>query len=85
VERLREQGWLAADATLNEDGRRRRQSIEDRTDELSIFPYEAIGEDGCARLRELARPLSRRSSTPTSTTRPPSPPATPNPTERRSG
>jgi hypothetical protein len=40
------------------DGRRRRQSIEDRTDELSIFPYEAIGEDGCARLRELARPLS---------------------------
>jgi hypothetical protein len=58
VERLREQGWLAADATLNEDGRRRRQSIEDRTDELSIFPYEAIGEDGCARLRELARPLS---------------------------
>jgi hypothetical protein len=58
VKRLREQGWLAADATLNEDGRRRRQSIEDRTDELSIFPYEAIGEDGCARLRELARPLS---------------------------
>ena len=60
VDRVRAQGWLADGdpAVLNEDGQRRRQSIEDRTDELSIFPYEAIGEDGCARLRELAGPLS---------------------------
>jgi len=58
VERVRDQGWLAEDSTLNEEGRRRRRSIEDRTDELSVFPYEAIGEDGCARLRELAGPLS---------------------------
>ena len=59
VERLRADGWLEDGSTpaLTADGRRRRQSIEDRTDELSVFPYEAIGEDGCARLRELARPL----------------------------
>jgi hypothetical protein len=58
VERLRDEGWLNEASTLTEDGRRRRQSIEDRTDELSVYPYEAIGEDGCARLRELAGPLS---------------------------
>ena len=33
-------------------------SIEDGTDELAVFPYEAIGEDGCARLRDLTAPLS---------------------------
>jgi hypothetical protein len=60
VERLRDLGWLTdgPDPVLTEDGRRRRQSIEDRTDKLSTFPYEAIGEGGCARLRELARPLA---------------------------
>ncbi|HTZ92980.1 MAG TPA: hypothetical protein VMB74_11340 [Streptosporangiaceae bacterium] len=57
---LREQGWLAdgPELALSEAGRRRRKSVEDRTDELSRYPYEAIGEDGCARLRELAAPLS---------------------------
>jgi hypothetical protein len=60
VERVRAQGWLTDGPTgeLSDDGRRRRQSIEDRTDELSVYAYEAIGEDGCARLRELAGPLS---------------------------
>jgi hypothetical protein len=60
AERLREQGWLAdgPELTLSEDGRRRRQRIEDRTDELATYPYEAIGEDGSSRLRELAAPLS---------------------------
>jgi hypothetical protein len=60
VERLRDLGWLAdgPDLVLGEDGRRRRRSIEERTDQLSIFPYEAIGEEGCARLQELGRPLS---------------------------
>ncbi len=57
---LREQCWLAdgPGLVLSEEGRRRRQSIEDRTDELAVYPYEAIGEDGCARLRELTAPLS---------------------------
>ena len=60
TELLRERGWLAdgPQLALSEAGRARRQSIESRTDELSVYPYEAIGEDGCARLRELAAPLS---------------------------
>jgi len=60
VERLRDEGWLAdgPELALSEAGRRRRQSIEDRTDQLAVRPYEAIGEDGCARLRELTIPLS---------------------------
>jgi hypothetical protein len=60
VERARSQGWLAdgPELTLSESGRVRRQSIEDRTDELAVFPYEAIGEPGCARLIELAARLS---------------------------
>lgn len=59
-DRARAQGWLepGPQLSLSEDGKRRRQSIEDRTDELSIFPYEAIGADGCNRLAELAAPLS---------------------------
>jgi hypothetical protein len=60
VDRLRGDGWLACgpELALSETGQRRRQSIEDRTDQLAVYPYEAIGEDGCARLRELTTPLS---------------------------
>jgi hypothetical protein len=56
----RTQGWLAPGPrlALSEDGKRRRQFIEDRTDELAISPYEAIGADGCDRLAELTAPLS---------------------------
>ncbi len=60
TDRLRAEGWLTdgPDLTLTEEGHRRRQSIEDRTDELAVHPYQAIGDDGCARLRELAAPLA---------------------------
>jgi hypothetical protein len=60
VERLRTRGWLTdgPGLALSDEGARRRQSIEDRTDELAVHPYEAIGEDGCERLRRLAGPLS---------------------------
>jgi hypothetical protein len=60
VEHLRAEGWLADGPTpvLSDEGQRRRQAIEDKTDELAIYPYEAIGTDGCTRLRELAKPLS---------------------------
>jgi hypothetical protein len=60
VERLHDDGWLAdgPELALSEAGQRRRQSIEDRTDQLAVYPYETIGEDGCARLRELTTPLS---------------------------
>jgi len=58
--RVRAEGWLepGPGLALSEDGNRRRQSIEDRTDELAIFPYEAIGADGCHRLAELTAPLA---------------------------
>ncbi len=60
MERVREQGWLAdgPELTLSEAGHRRRESVENRTDQLAVYPYEAIGEDGCARLTELTGPLS---------------------------
>ncbi|WP_083982576.1 SCO6745 family protein [Actinomadura hibisca] len=61
AERLRSAGLLTADAELklSEDGARLRQEIEDRTDEASVPAYAALGEEGCERLRELARPLRR--------------------------
>lgn len=56
---VRDRGWLedGAELRLTEAGRARRQAVEDQTDQLAVYPYEAIGEDGCARLRELVRPL----------------------------
>jgi Helix-turn-helix family len=60
VVRARAQGWLddGPVLALSEAGQGRRQSIEQHTDELAVYPYEAIGADGCSRLAELARPLS---------------------------
>jgi len=57
-ERLRSRGWLDPDLAFTELGRERRDWIEARTDELAAAPYDAIGVDGCERLRELARPFS---------------------------
>jgi hypothetical protein len=57
-ERLRERGWLDPDLAFTELGRERREWIEARTDELAAAPYDAIGPDGCTRLRELCRPIS---------------------------
>lgn len=58
-DRLIDRGLLDADGKLSELGAERRRSVEDRTDELALAPYEAIGENGCARLRELCRPFSQ--------------------------
>ncbi len=60
VERVRDHGWLAdgPGLALSEAGLRRRQSIEDRTDQLAVYPYEAIGGQGCQRLAELTATLS---------------------------
>jgi hypothetical protein len=49
----------ATDLALAADGRVLRQRIEDMTDRLAVHPYGAIGEEGCAELRALARPFSR--------------------------
>jgi hypothetical protein len=59
VSRLRDKGWLDQAEQFTEQGRAVRQRVEDRTDELALPPWERLGEDGCARLRELVRPLSK--------------------------
>jgi hypothetical protein len=60
VEGLHSRGWVSADGTaLTDEGRQHRQWVEDRTDALSVNAYEVLGEDGCSRLRQLARPVSK--------------------------
>jgi hypothetical protein len=61
VERMRSRGLVGPDEDLHltEAGRAHRQGIEDRTDALSVVAYEPLGEDGCTRLRQLVRPVSR--------------------------
>jgi len=44
---------------LTDAGRISRSSVEDRTDALAVVAYESLGDDGCQRLREIGRPLSR--------------------------
>jgi len=57
--RLRDRGWLDADGGLTEAGRAHRQWVEDRTDQLAVAPWQHLGFEGCTRLRELVRPLSK--------------------------
>jgi len=61
VESVRSRGWLepGEDLALSEPGRVHRQDIEDRTDQLSLDPYAALGEQSCEQLRQLTRPMSR--------------------------
>lgn len=59
VARLAERGWLTADGQFTDDGRAHRQRLEDATDRLALPAWEALGEDGAARLRALVRPLVR--------------------------
>ena len=55
---LRTRGWLAGDE-LTDEGRRVRDGIEAKTDQLAMAPWRALGEADCRRLRELVRPLSK--------------------------
>jgi hypothetical protein len=61
VSSLRERGWLTDgdDLILTETGAAQRQEVEEQTDRLAAVPYAALGEEGCAELRSLARPWSR--------------------------
>ena len=52
TESVRARGWL-------DDGGAHRQAIEDTTDRLSLAPWEALGQEGCDRLRALVRPWSK--------------------------
>jgi hypothetical protein len=63
-ERLVRRGWLAAGVAgappvLTDAGRAHRREVEDRTDELALPAYAVLGEDDCARLRQVGRPISR--------------------------
>jgi hypothetical protein len=54
---LRRRSWLSDDAqpSLSEEGRRRRQALEDRTDELAAPVFESIGSAGMERMTVLGR------------------------------
>lgn len=56
---LRTRGWIDESGALTEAGRTHREWVEDRTDALSVYAYEALGDEGCDRLREIVRPLSK--------------------------
>jgi len=56
---LSERGWVQPDGSLTDEGRAVRAAIEATTDQAAAAPWGAIGEDGVARLRELARPWSK--------------------------
>jgi hypothetical protein len=60
VDALRSRGIVTTGPlAFTEEGRRRRAWVEQVTDEQSVRPYEALGDDGCERLRALARPFSK--------------------------
>lgn len=61
VESVRSRGWLAdgEKLALSPSGAEHRRQIEDLTDALAVHPYAVLGEDRCAELRSLARPLSQ--------------------------
>jgi hypothetical protein len=59
VERVDSTDAHQVSLALSDLGAALRQDIEDATDRLAVFPYEALGEDECTELRSLARPFSR--------------------------
>jgi len=58
---LRDRGLIEGgdEPTLTDAGREVRAGIEATTDRLGTPPYLVLGEQGCARLAALTRPLSR--------------------------
>ena len=59
VEVLGSRGLVDDVGEFTDAGRAFRQHIEDRTDQLAVRPWEAIGEPGADRLRVLVRPMSK--------------------------
>ena len=60
VERLATRHLVEGDGALTDAGRSARASIERRTDELSIAPYEALGDNGVAALLAALEPAATR-------------------------
>jgi hypothetical protein len=59
VSQLADRGWVTAEGELTDTGRQVREDIETKTDELALPMWQRIGDDGCARLREIVLPLVR--------------------------
>ena len=59
VTELGRRGWVTADGGFTDEGRAHRQEVEDRTDDLALAPWNALGPEGCDRLRSLVRPFSK--------------------------
>jgi hypothetical protein len=57
VEQLAARGWVTSDGALTDEGRAVREDIEVETDALALPMWQRLGDDGCARLRELVMPL----------------------------
>ena len=61
VDAVRARGWLTDgdELALSDAGAAHRKEVEDTTDRLAVDAYAALGDDGCAELRALARPFSK--------------------------
>jgi hypothetical protein len=59
VESLRAKGHLDSEGSFTEKGAESRQRVEAETDAGALVAYEALGDEGCQRLRFLCRPLSQ--------------------------
>jgi hypothetical protein len=58
LEALQARGLVDTLGTLTDAGRAHRGWVEERTDQLARAPWEHLGEERAARLRELVRPMS---------------------------
>jgi len=59
VASLAERGLIDAHGAFTDRGRELRAAIEDQTDRAAAVAYQPLGEEGCATLRRLARPLAK--------------------------
>jgi hypothetical protein len=56
--RLRDKGWLDADADLTADGTLGRDELEHLTDALAAGPWRALGNESCSQLGALLEPIT---------------------------
>jgi hypothetical protein len=60
ADRLRERGLLDGTGGLTQEGVELRRHVEAETDRLGRAPYEHLGDEGTARLTEIAQALTTR-------------------------
>ena len=58
VASMAERGLVDGAGAFTEAGRAQRARVEETTDRLAARPYEALGDDACAQLRETGKKLS---------------------------